>query len=110
MEAAFDTFCDDLVKKGEWRRLYDVLNARSAIQANTGRRLDDDTLTALRSFFAAQNLELAEQWADAAQTYKLVLRSASRRAPIVPAADRLKALTKAHPEISAAARPVSPEQ
>lgn len=114
VEVALDAFCDDLAKAGEWRRLFDLLSARNAIQANTGRRIEDDTLTALRSFFTAQNLELAEQWADAAQAYKAVLRSASRRAPIKPAADRLKALVKEHPEAAAApmpaARSFAPEQ
>jgi hypothetical protein len=107
LETAVETLCDDLVKNGDWRRLYDVLSARSAVRTNADRRSDDDTLTALRSFFTAQNLELAEQWADAVRTYKLVLRSASRWAPIKPAADRLKVLTKEHPEIAAAPAPAA---
>jgi hypothetical protein len=105
LEAAIETFCNDLVKSGDWRRLYDVLSARSAIRTNTGGRGDEDTLTALRSFFTAQKLELAEQWADAVRTYKLVLRSASRWAPIKPAADRVKVLAKEHPETAAAPAP-----
>ena len=104
VEAALDAFCDDLVKAGAWRRLYEVLSARNTIQGNSGRHTEDDALAALRSFFTAQNLELAEEWLEAAQAYKLVLRSASRRAPIQPAADRLKALVKEHPE-AAATRP-----
>lgn len=114
LEAALDAFCDDIAKAGSWRRLYDVLNARIAIQQNAVRRIEDDTLIALRSFFAAQNFELAEQWADAAQAYKAVLQSTSARAPIRPAADRLKTLTKQHPEISTqrapAIRPQAQEQ
>ena len=114
LDAALDALCDDIAKAGSWRRLYDVLNARGAIQQNGVRRIEDDTLIALRSFFAAQNFELAEQWADAARAYKTVLQSTSVRAPIKPAADRLKALTKQHPEISIqrapAIRPGAQEQ
>ena len=54
----------------------------------------------------------AEQWAEAMQSYKAVLRSASPRAPIKPAAERIKILAKEHPEVSKipapAARPNYP--
>lgn len=97
-EAALNSLCDQLVAKEEWRRLYDVLSAQAAMQSAVGGRSENDALTALRAYFTAQNLELAEQWADAAQNYKTVLRCVSPRAPIKPAAERIKALAKAHPE------------
>ena len=68
------------------------------LQASRGRLAPDDSIAALRSFFAGQNLELAEQWLEAAQAYKEVLRSANSRAPTTAAAEKLKALLKAHPE------------
>ncbi|MES2573040.1 MAG: hypothetical protein V4710_23660, partial [Verrucomicrobiota bacterium] len=61
-----------------------------------------DLLQALRAFFTAQNLELAEQWTDAVRSYKAVLRSSSERAPIKAAAERLKVLAKEHPDVVAA--------
>ena len=60
-----------------------------------------------RAFFAGQNFELAEQWSDAMQSYKTVLRSANEHVPIKAAAERLKVLTKEHPEAVAAAGPAS---
>ena len=108
-DAALDAVTDGLAEKGEWRRLYEMLKARAALQTNGGRRSEDDALMALRSFFTAQNLELAEQWPEAVQSYKAVLQCASPRAPIKPAAERIKVLVKEHPEVSkVAAPPVRP--
>jgi hypothetical protein len=104
-EAALDAFCDQLAAKAEWRRLYDMLNAQFALLSASGRRSDDDALTALRAYFTAQNLELAEQWADAVQSYKSVLRSVSPRAPTRPAAERIKSLAKERPEAFPAPAP-----
>ena len=109
-EAAIDAFCDDLAQRSEWRRLLQVLQARPQTQFQPyGRGVEDETVSALKSFFAAQNLELAEQWADAAQAYKTVLRSTGERIPIKSAADRLKVLAKKHPEaVAAPARESAP--
>jgi hypothetical protein len=97
LEEAMETLCDDLAKAAEWRRLYKVLEGRASAQsALYGRLTPDDTMTALRAFFAAENFELAEQWADAIQSYKSVLRSASLRAPTKPAAERVKVLVEKH--------------
>jgi hypothetical protein len=49
-------------------------------------------MEALRSYLAGQNLELAEQWSDAAAAYKRVLLCTSDLAPVADAAERLKAL------------------
>ena len=98
-EAALDALCDDLAQRGEWRRLLQILQARPQTQFQPyGRGVEDETVSALRAFFAAQNLELAEQWADAAQAYKTVLRGTGERIPIKAAADRLKVLAKEHPD------------
>ena len=99
LETAVDQLCDTLFTNGDWRRLYRVLETRSRWRvAGEYQRQPDETLTALRAFFAGQNLELAEQWAEAAESYRAVLRCVSERAPIKPAAERLKVLVKEHPE------------
>ena len=109
-DMAIENLCDDLAKRGDWRRLYELVEARTRIQNRDGvGRPNDETANALRAFFAGQNFELAEQWSDAIQSYKSVLRCASERAPIKPAADRLKVLSKEHPE-AAAARPESADR
>ncbi|MEA3209105.1 MAG: hypothetical protein QOE70_2162 [Chthoniobacter sp.] len=104
-EEALDALSNDLAGRSEWRRLYQLLEARAGLQGLAGRIGQDDALPALRSFFAAQNLELAEQWTDAVQAYKAVLQAVSERAPIKAAAERLKALTKEHPEAFTPATP-----
>lgn len=105
-EAAIEALADQLTAKGDWRRLLALAEGRMQAQAARGRPPQDDAVAALRSFFAAQNLELAEQWAEAAQAYREVLRSPSTRAPVAAAAEKLKALVKAHPEAHPA--PLSP--
>lgn len=100
-EAALEALADDLATKADWRRLYALTESQMNSRATRGRPSQDDTLNALRSFFAGQNFELAEQWLDAAQAYKEVLRASSRRAPTAAAAEKLKALVKAHPEVIA---------
>ena len=96
---AFEGLCDQLAEKQEWRRLYDLLTSRPAtLGVRGGAGVQDDTVMALRAFFTGQNLELAEQWTQAASAYLMVLQSASPRAPIQAAADRLKDLNKKHPE------------
>jgi len=104
-DAALDALADDLVAKSDWRRLHRLLTSRATLQPARARPAEDDSIPALRAFFAAQNLELAEQWAAAASAYKEVLLASSPRAPIAAAAEKLKALAKAHPEINA--RPVA---
>jgi hypothetical protein len=99
LEAAVEKLVDDLARRGEWRRVYQLLQARFGAASRTnGAARTDDTIEALRAYFSGQNLELADQWAEAAQAYKSVLRSVSDRAPIQEAAQRLKVLTREHPE------------
>src|SRR5205085_7161899 len=98
LDVAIDALCEQLAKAADWRRLYRVLETRGSMQVTSGGRSGDDTLNALRAFFTAQNLELAEQWTEAVQAYKSVLQSASERAPVQAAAERLKALAKEHPD------------
>lgn len=113
-DAALEAFCDGLAKAGEWSRLLQVLQSRPPAPGQPYGRAEDETVGALRSFLTAQNLELAEQWRDAADAYKAVLRSTGVRIPVKPAAERLKALSKEHPEINtppvrpAEAGPVQP--
>ncbi len=108
-DAAIAAFCADLAQRGEWRRLLQVLQAQppNPLQQQYGR-MENESVAALRSFFAAQNFELAEQWPDAVQAYKAVLRATGENIPVQPAAERLKTLMKEHPE-AAAAPALSPE-
>ena len=108
IETALDTLSDQLARNAEWRRLFQVLEARSNPQYPRGERLSDDALTGLRTFFAGQNYELAEQWGDAVTAYKEVLRTTSLRSPTAAAAERLKALSKAHPELGRPPAPTVP--
>lgn len=95
---ALEALCDQFAEKQEWRRLYDLLTLRGGTQPQrAGQEGRDDTVIALRSFFAGQNLELAEQWSQAASAYLMVLQSASPRSPIKAAADRLKEIARDHP-------------
>ena len=96
-DAALDAFCDTLAKQGDWKRLMTFLQARSAVSPLAVQR-HDETLEAIRSYLIGRNFETAEQWGEAIQSYKAVLRSTSGRAPIKEAADRLKAIAKEHPE------------
>jgi hypothetical protein len=73
-------------------------------EARAGRRgeeagVESELATALRAFLAGQNLELAEQWEDAMQSYKSVLRCTHELAPTRVAAARVVALTKGHPDL-----------
>jgi hypothetical protein len=98
---AIEALCDQLAQKREWRRLLQLLETRGSLnpaEGRYGRPAVDETATAIRAYFVAQNFELAEMWKDAADSYRSVLRSASQRAPIAEAADRLKKLIKEHPE------------
>ena len=97
-EAAIEALCDDFSKRGEWRRLLDILQTRALAAARGSVPKEDETITAIRSYLVGKNLELAEQWADAVQAYKSVLRSPVPRAPIQAAADSIKAIAKAHPD------------
>jgi hypothetical protein len=103
---AIEALSDQLAAKKEWRRLIEVRQAWNLASGTEGYgRTGDDLVTALRSYLAGQNLELAEQWMDAAAAYKQVLLSTSARAPIADAAERLKALKNEHPETTRAPAP-----
>lgn len=112
---AIETLCDQLAGKREWRRLYQILEARASIATIEVRagvpRTPDDTLPALRAYISGQNLELAALWSEAVDSYRAVLRSVSPRAPINDAAERIKVISKEHPEaVRPAAAPDSKAQ
>ena len=92
-ETAIQSFCDDLAQRGEWRRLFDTFQLRQAVD----QKYNDD-MSAISSFLTGKNSELAEQWLDALLAYKNILRSTAKRAPIQAAAERIKEISKAHPE------------
>lgn len=97
-EAAIEALCDDLAQRSEWKRLLDILQLRTPFAARRPDSQEAIAIAAIDSFLSGKNAELAEQWTDAAVAYKSVLRCTAPRAPIQPAADRLKAIAKAHPE------------
>ena len=98
-DAAIEAFCDNLAKQGEWKRLMTFLQARAAVSPVAAQH-HDEALQAIRAYFIGRNFETAEQWADAIQSFKTVLRSTSGRAPIKEASERLKTLTKEHPDVT----------
>ena len=102
-DAAVEAFCDDLVLRGDWRRLLGILQSRTPVVVQRTGPKEDETILALRSYLSGKNSELAEQWVDAVLAYKVVLRSTATRAPIQPAAESIKAIAKAHPEAIAEA-------
>jgi hypothetical protein len=98
-DESLDKLSAQLSANRDWRRLLQLTNARmTQNQFMPSNSADLDLAGALRAFIAGQNMELAEQWADAVQSYKSVLRCTNERAPTRDAAERLKALTKSHPE------------
>ena len=102
-DAAVEAFCDDLVLRGDWRRLLGILQSRNPVVVQRTGPKEDETILAIRSYLSGKNSELAEQWVDAVLAYKVVLRSTALRAPIQPAAESIKAIAKAHPEAIAEA-------
>jgi len=94
-KAAVEAFCNDLIKRKEWRRLLDLLEARGLSFRNDIR---NGLAKALHSFLSAQNFERAELWPEAVTAYKEVLLCTDLRAPIEEAATRLKALKKSEPK------------
>ena len=94
-----------LTAGGEWRRALQILESQSALDPEPGaspRR--SEAITAQRSYLAGQNFERAELWTDAAAAYKTVLTATVDGIPIKEATERLRALTKEHPEEVKAAR------
>jgi hypothetical protein len=107
-EAAIEKLGDQFAEKGEWRRLLQLIETRAGQGRYDGSPpRDGDLASAVRAFLAAQNFELAEQWADAVLSYKTVLRTPSERAPVKQAAERLKELNKQHPEAFTAPKPAT---
>ena len=93
-EAAAEKLSDDLAAAGQWRKLLELTENRMVVSGMT-RNLTESS-AAIRDFIAGQNLEDAEQWTDAANSYKNVLRSTNARAPVKEAASRLKAMQREH--------------
>jgi hypothetical protein len=96
-QEALDALIRQFAEKKEWRRVIELLQAGRSFKGEDPRG-DAELMEALRSYLAGQNLELAEQWSDAAAAYKRVLLCTSDLAPVADAAERLKALKKEHPE------------
>lgn len=98
-DQALQGFADQLASQGLWHRLLQFSEARNTADRNlSGFLADPDLAASIRSYIAAQNFELAEQWAQAVWSYKAAVRSTSPRAPVKECAVRLKELGKRHPE------------
>lgn len=95
-EAAVKALCDDLALRGQWQRLLEILQVSPPAPERSGTK-EDDAVTAIRSYLAGKNFELAELWVDAVLAYKTVLRSSATRILTQAAADRIKAIANAHP-------------
>jgi hypothetical protein len=111
LDAAMDSLCEKLATNHEWRRLLQTLEAQSKAYQAPGAPLlsGTDAISSLRSFLAGKNFELAEQWTDAALSYKAVLRGSIESTLIEDAALRLKTLAKEHPVEVKAAQSPAPE-
>jgi hypothetical protein len=109
--AAMENLANDLAARGEWRRLYKIVETQVALAPFAPLAADQEqtpqrkTLEALTNFFAGQNLELAEQWTDAIESYKAVLKNPTERSPVAAAAERIKAILKAHPQAASTPAP-----
>ena len=111
LEEAIESLKGQLAKIGEWRRLLQIIEAQTGqTRTNVFAPPQDDLATSVRAYIAGQNMELAELWRDALQSYKTVLRCTSAYAPIKEAAESVKRLTKEHPEAvqAPAATPAPP--
>jgi hypothetical protein len=102
---AIDTLLGKMTAEGNWRRVLHIMECQASMEQTRGGLPGKiKEISAVRSYLAGQNFELAEQWKDAASAYKAVLAAAIEGAPVNESADRLKALSKEHPEEVKAAR------
>jgi hypothetical protein len=93
---ALEGLAKSISEAHEWRHLLAVFESQTNQQMPVTARTIE-AITAVRSFLAGQNFELAEQWPDAIAAYKAVLSTTSELGPIKEAAERLKLLTREHP-------------
>lgn len=87
-----------LFEQRAWPRLLKVLSARESAFGNLQRGGEPEELRGVRVLITAQNLENAEQYVEAARSYKEVLGCIGDLVPTDAAAERLKPLKKEHPE------------
>lgn len=91
-----EKFTQDAVARADWHAVHELLEAQAG--SGHGEAIRHD-LAGVRAFIAAQNFEKAQLLGDAVASYKEVIRSLGRRAPVEAAADRLKALKAENPEL-----------
>jgi hypothetical protein len=109
LDEAIEVIITQMAGKEEWRRMLQVVEARSGQNRNNYFPGGDvDLAGALRAYIAGQNMELADQWVEAMQSYKTVLRSTSERAPTKQAAERVKVLASEHADLFKPAPPATP--
>ena len=97
--SALEALYDSAAGSADWRRALGILELQESpnfpgLRSPRGK----DAAASVRAFLAGQNFEAAEQWKDAVVFYNTVLRRAVARTPIHEAAERIKAIRRAHPQ------------
>lgn len=93
-----------------WRRVFVLLSAHTSMQRfNPATSVEfSQAAAAISDYLAAQNFESAEQWPEAVQSYKGVLRRFGDLVPTKQAAERLRLLKQQHPEAFVASSESAP--
>jgi len=103
---AIDRLQSKLAAESKWPQALLLLEAENVFkQLHGATPRNPDAIFAVRSYLAGKNLEAAGLWAEAAAAYKSVLAMPAAHTPVAAAAERLKALAKAHPAKAARPRP-----
>ena len=116
LAAKLDTLADAAVTQGEWVKVLECLKALVTVRGGNpflqlqlaygnAMGLVDPEVAGITAFLAGQGLEKAGQYATAADSYRLVLRSVGKRVPSKAATERLLAITKEHPEVAQTVTP-----
>ena len=109
ISAKLEALADAAIAQGEWGKALECLKALGGLRGGNpfmqlaygnALSLADPEVAGITAFLAGQSLEKAGQYATAADSYRLVLRSVGKRVPSKAATERLLAITKEHPEIA----------
>jgi hypothetical protein len=95
--AALEKLAQDAANRGEWRRCHEIL--RVLTRAEGYSDAVKDWLPGVRGYLRGQNLELAGQFRQAAESYLAVIGEIGDFLPVKEAGERLRKLQSAHPEI-----------
>ena len=96
---AIERLLSTQVAERKWLRVLQAFRMENMYRQLRGMTPRNQAATfAVRSYLTGKSFEAAGMWTQAAAAYKSVLAAVSGLAPVVDAADRLKALAKEHPE------------